>query len=699
MASQFHIPTLVVGDFNCQLESLPCWEVASRRGFQDIAVVQAHCHDTVPDLTYRGISRLDYVVANPLAFRAFQNLHVDPMGYADHALSTATFSWPMKFPPVLHYPLPFDFDTLGPLPELHGYNVPPEMHASFMEAIQRGDNDTALNFFVKAFETKVQYAYQSRTSLPMQQAFLGRCNIHPTNRRVARISVSKHAGIATDWKVLGLRIKCFNWIRELSFSIDRGKDLAKHLILWDRVLNADGFAPSFPEWALQQDWVEFCPIGLPDLQWIQAVRDGMAQELRFNKQMVALQRSRAFAERYRDDWLRGGRLHAACIKPDNFGTLHSLHVSFVLKARLMRTVKGSYAKLKLLAGAPDNLVGATLLAGEQSWTICDVSQDGIITLDKPVSTELLKRSFQCKQWCSDPHAVAREVQSFWNGFWNSPRKPNFQVMESLVASLPQLPVFDGQITYQEIAEAIATMPNGKARGLDGFSIVELKMMSDEDHIMLAHLFNSFTETGKWPRPLLKAYVALLNKQPMPETPKDTRPITVLPTLFRLWSRIHAKKVFRAIVDLLPNELYGFVPGKGTLDAAMELQSMLEEAMNSGATVCGVSIDLSKCYNTIPREFVLLLAQRLGWPKRLVLSYLAYHDGLERSFRFHDGMFAPTTSKIGVPEGDPLAVPIMIMVTWATTVSVHNEGVTCRATLTTGFCLLLNHSHCNHYWML
>ena len=70
---------------------------------------------------------------------------------------------------------------------------------------------------------------------------------------------------------------------------------------------------------------------------------------------------------------------------------------------------------------------------------------------------------------------------------------------------------------------------------------------------------------------------------------------------------------------------------------------------------------------------MMLAQRLGWPKQLTRSYISYLDGLERSFRLHDGMFAPTMSKIGVPEGDPLAVPIMIMVTWAITSAVHKAG--------------------------
>ena len=243
-------------------------------------------------------------------------------------------------------------------------------------------------------------------------------------------------------------------------------------------------------------------------------------------------------------------------------------------------------------------------------------------------------------------------------------------MQQLAQHLPQLPAFDARVSLAELQESIKSMPKAKARGLDGFSVAELGMLATSEQQLLCEIFDVFTFTGEWPTCLLQAYVTLLNKTATPAGPQDTRPITVLPTLFRLWSRVHARKVFASILEWLPQNLYGSVPGKGIMDAAMELQSRLEESLTQGSPRCGVTCDLSKCYNTIPREFVKLLALKAGWPTQLIDSKVDYLAMFQRCFKLHDGVFAPTTSAIGVPEGDTLSVPIMIMVTWAVTRAVE-----------------------------
>ena len=59
------------------------------------------------------------------------------------------------------------------------------------------------------------------------------------------------------------------------------------------------------------------------------------------------------------------------------------------------------------------------------------------------------------------------------------------------------------------------------------------------------------DTGEWPSGLLSAFVSLLAKVPRPTSAKDGRPITILPTLYRIWGKIVSRKIFAAIVDHLP----------------------------------------------------------------------------------------------------------------------------------------------------
>ena len=207
--------------------------------------------------------------------------------------------------------------------------------------------------------------------------------------------------------------------------------------------------------------------------------------------------------------------------------------------------------------------------------------------------------------------------------------------------------------------------------MDGFAVAELRSFGMDECSQLPQLFNLILKTGRWPVQLRHAYVALLAKTSFPETAKDARPITVLPGLYRLFGKIMTQKIFQAMLPHLPQDLFGSVPGRSTMDAAWEIQCMFEEALHNGDNVSGASLDLSKAYNTIDRAVLRMLAQRCGWPTELIDAYCAYLQMLERSFSLHGGLHHPTLSTAGVPEGCP--VPAMILITWLVTANVAPEG--------------------------
>ena len=57
-----HLPTIVVGDLNCDVNSIDSWRQASCKGYVDVAQKFASIAGSEPENTYRGVSRLDYIV-------------------------------------------------------------------------------------------------------------------------------------------------------------------------------------------------------------------------------------------------------------------------------------------------------------------------------------------------------------------------------------------------------------------------------------------------------------------------------------------------------------------------------------------------------------------------------------------------------------------------------------------------------------
>ena len=237
--------------------------------------------------------------------------------------------------------------------------------------------------------------------------------------------------------------------------------------------------------------------------------------------------------------------------------------------------------------------------------------------------------------------------------------------------LPQLQIFDHTITLVELKWALKTSKNGKASGLDGFSFPELKALPPELVDMLLQLLNNITSTGPWPQSQLDAAVTLLGKCQRPEQPADARPITVLASVYGIWARCQAAKVYFAFLPHLPSTLCGSVPGKSAMDLAWMLQNEIEFALLSGQPLTGFALDLSKAYNTISRPVLDIAAQRLGWPVALRKAYAAFLAGVRRHFRVGQHVSPPVLSQTGGPEC-PLAVVSMIAITWLVSAEVQSK---------------------------
>ena len=671
-ASQFHLPTIVAGDFNCDISMLSVWSKAQALGYVDIAARQAAINNCQPEPTYRGTSRLDYVICNALAARAFQSLVVDPKGFTDHAVLDAVFHWEVTLPSIPSWKMPFDFGKCTALHQLVQTTAPDENHVeAFSAALNHGSLDVAIQAFSRHFEEKIARVHLEHLGRPLHPNFLGRLQGKFLQRKPQQVLVSKDTGTCTDRELLKHRLRTLHSIRELLYWLRRDPDSARAKQNWLRVLKAKGFAPNFATWLLDNDIAQHVPLSVPPLDWLLHVMEQLQACARHWDRVVQSQKQQSIAAVFQEDWKQGGSLHAKLIKDQGSKTLDGLLNEERLEVRLRRAHKTSPAVFTVKN--PEKVsVGSIWHFGKISGTVVQL-QGNKVRLDRPATIEMTRAVVVQKSWCAQTSFVAARVQQYWDGFWNAKQSLDPHVVHCLLQCAPQLETFDATISLSEVQFAIHHLKQNKARGMDGWSNMELKLLHDGEVQMLTDFFNAVGRYESWPDSMSSAWVSLLAKVPQPLQPSDGRPITVLPTLYRLWSKITARKVFATILPVLPPDLYGSVPGKSTLDAAWELQSTLEEAMCVHEPLVGVTLDLSKAYNTLPRPFLQQLARKCGWPDSLINTYMSFLKSLKRFFRVHDGLHAETMSTVGVPEGCPLAVPMMIMLTMTVTNFIQEQG--------------------------
>ena len=451
--------------------------------------------------------------------------------------------------------------------------------------------------------------------------------------------------------------------------VDNGAKLRVDISMWSKLLRSKACPGGFANWVLRNDLAPWIPEA-PSLLWMEHIMDavlleeaGWARNVRAKQRLVRKDAMDA-------DWQDGGRIHAASLKPASSPPLSAMARCDSIEVEPLRVPKGANAKFRLVSGPlPDP--GTVWMFGSLKVRVGSAC-GGQVVMARPFTSAMWRRDVAQLRWTSDPCYMADQVMQYWSSFWNAERSPDLEFISQNLVHLPALPCFEPDISPAELDFVLARLPARKSRGMEGFSYTELKSLGPQLRSMLLSLLNSFTSTGRWPKQLCMAVVSLLAKIDQPSGPADARPIVVLSSIYRVWSKCITVKVLKHLLPFLPSTLFGSAPGRSATDIAWLLQGRLEEAAMSGGRIAGVSMDLSKAFNLIPRLPLDMICQRLGWPISVRRAYQSFLNELQRFFRVGDSLHGPLLSQVGVPEGDPLAVTAMMMVTWF--VSARQEVV-------------------------
>jgi hypothetical protein len=117
------------------------------------------------------------------------------------------------------------------------------------------------------------------------------------------------------------------------------------------------------------------------------------------------------------------------------------------------------------------------------------------------------------------------------------------------------------ISETEVTMTLRTMLNWKAPGRDQIPNFSLKQLT-ATHKYLAILFSKLTEEDQTPKWLTAGVTLRIPKNENTEKPKNYRPVTCLPKIYKLITSIISKRMQKWIDDqnLMPKEQKGCCRG-------------------------------------------------------------------------------------------------------------------------------------------
>jgi hypothetical protein len=146
-------------------------------------------------------------------------------------------------------------------------------------------------------------------------------------------------------------------------------------------------------------------------------------------------------------------------------------------------------------------------------------------------------------------------------------------------------------------------------------------------------------------------------------PADFRPITMGPVVARVYHRLLAARLERQLP--ISERQKAFRKGDGLAQNAYLIQSIIKDHTTSRSALNITFIDIKKAFDSVSQESIILAAQRMGVPPRL-LDYLRdlYKDNTTR-LRFGSALTDTIECRQGVRQGDPLS-PILFncVMDWA-----------------------------------
>ena len=238
----------------------------------------------------------------------------------------------------------------------------------------------------------------------------------------------------------------------------------------------------------------------------------------------------------------------------------------------------------------------------------------------------------------------------------------------------RVPMDLGDLTAADLQTTLAKQSTRCAAGMEGWRVAELKALPPFLLDKLAQLLNQVEKTGRWPRSLERALVTLVPKGEGGQ-PLAMRPISVASAVYRLWAATRLRDAMRWQEGWAHAGQHGFRPKHGTMDVYWAIALRVEDALLSGAELAGILLDYAKCFDRLPHGVMLRLASESGASDRLMNPIRSMYSNLRRRFKFCGGVGEVFKATNGILQGCPLSVVLLnlLVSVWARAVSAETDA--------------------------
>lgn len=252
----------------------------------------------------------------------------------------------------------------------------------------------------------------------------------------------------------------------------------------------------------------------------------------------------------------------------------------------------------------------------------------------------------------------KEILERWAEHFQKLLNVDHSVNIDHVRSLPQQShafELDEPVSLEEVTLAIKQQKNNRAVGVDSIPGELLKYGGEDLHFAIWKLFAVIWEQEQVPYTFKVSLIRALYKGKGDRADCGSyRGISLLSVPGKVFARVLMNRLRNLSEKILPESQFGFRPDRGTCEAIFSLRQLQEKSREQGRNMYLCFVDLEKAFDSIPREALWLVLQKLGCTEKFVRLLRLLHDDMQSCVAVNadQSEFFPVTC--GVKQGCVLA---------------------------------------------
>ena len=679
------LPYIILGDLNMKVEQFNSWELMASRGCRSLDQIYQRLYAKQMPNTCRDATRIDNAILSPGLVPLVEKIEVlentwlathRPVFFQIKIPGQTLFACHLKFPKSF-VDLDIPDDAWSEMQDFTGQLAAAKTIPEWGQAVESNVN------------AMLSKGLGNRSHLT--KSFKGRCQpvkfikcpiLSPVRRASGSyepstevLTMSTRRKVTQVRRLESLSRRLFKTEKTQDTSDKTHKELQQE---WTAVLRSHAFGAPFLHWVMSWPEIDMPTWPLPTATWVHEV----LQIARFHTD-AALKDDEAIRKRKLEyarnlDSSNSNRQAFATVRGPGMPRVFEIGqtVSFSAMA-----VQGQDAHHHDVYADAEDLakIDATypVAINECTGKFLEVDHHRCLirTVD-PLCFGEEEVTITQQQFVMAPGEVAKQLDTFWKPIWQrddtsmefltlSAEQLNFQ---ELFAQLPPHP--DIQVDATDRAtwqQAIRKLKPNAARGTDLISAQEIKMLPWQFIFSLATILASY-ENG-FPSDFMHGLICPLSKTETIPMPSQTRPITLLPQIYRIWAAAMTAQLTKILCHWIPLEVTGLLPKRGATSTAYLIQFMIEQARKAHQAKSGLTLDLIKCFNCLRWDFCFHAMRAMGIPHQLLIQWIKSQQALTRHWLLQNEIHTAGTGSCGLPEGDQWSVVAMLSTAtiWVTNV--------------------------------